>query len=135
MCTLLLPPGVNPIAGNKSIISYHIISYHIISYHIISYHITSYHIISYHIISYHISYHIISHHITSYIILYHIIPYLIIYYIMSYLSPQQHQCENLQSCKVKGSLNIVFMVFTDIYKHRTSASYGTAYITVDKGIN
>jgi hypothetical protein len=30
MCTVLLPPGVNPIAVNKYIISYHI-SYHIIS--------------------------------------------------------------------------------------------------------
>ena len=28
MCTALLPPGVNPIAGNKYIISYHINSYH-----------------------------------------------------------------------------------------------------------
>ena len=45
MCTVLLPPGVNPIAV-KYIISYHI-SYHIISYHIISYHIISYHIILY----------------------------------------------------------------------------------------
>jgi hypothetical protein len=45
MCTVLLPPGVNPIAV-KCIISY--ISYH----HIIVYHI-SYHI--YHTISYHIS--------------------------------------------------------------------------------
>jgi hypothetical protein len=35
MCTLLLPPGVNTIAGNKNIISYHNISY-IISYQIIS---------------------------------------------------------------------------------------------------
>jgi len=35
-CTVLLPPGVNPIAV-KYIIPY-IISYHIISYHIISYH-------------------------------------------------------------------------------------------------
>ena len=36
ICTVLLPPGVNPIAVDK----YHIISsYHIISYHIISYHI------------------------------------------------------------------------------------------------
>ena len=47
MCTVLLPPGDNPIVVNKYIISYHII-YHI--YHII-----------YHIISYHISYHIISY--------------------------------------------------------------------------
>jgi hypothetical protein len=39
MCTVLLPPGVNPIVVNKYIISYHI------SYHILSYHITSYHII------------------------------------------------------------------------------------------
>jgi len=31
MCTVLLPPGDNPIAVNKYIISYHIISYHIIS--------------------------------------------------------------------------------------------------------
>ena len=61
MCTVLLPPGVNPTAVNKYIISYHIMSYHI-SYNIISYHIISYHIISYHIISYHIvSYHIISY--------------------------------------------------------------------------
>jgi hypothetical protein len=35
MWTVLLPPGGNPIAVNKYIISYHIISYHIISYHII----------------------------------------------------------------------------------------------------
>ena len=41
MCTVLLPPGVDPIAVTY-IISYHIISYHIISYHIISYTI-SYH--------------------------------------------------------------------------------------------
>ena len=47
MCTVLLPPGGNPIAV-KYIISYHIVSYHII-YHIVSYHILSYHIISYHI--------------------------------------------------------------------------------------
>jgi hypothetical protein len=31
MCTVLLPPGVNPIAVNKHIISYHITSYHTIS--------------------------------------------------------------------------------------------------------
>jgi hypothetical protein len=29
MCTVLLPPGVNPIAFNNYIMSYHIISYHI----------------------------------------------------------------------------------------------------------
>jgi hypothetical protein len=54
MCTVLLPPGVNPIAVNKYImyhISYHVIIYHIITHHIISYIISSYHII-YHIISY-----------------------------------------------------------------------------------
>jgi len=56
MCTVLLPPDVNPIAVNKYIIS-HIISYHIISSYIVSY------IISYHIIIYIISY------ITSYLIL------------------------------------------------------------------
>ena len=56
-CTVLLPPGVNPTAVDKYIISCHVITYHIISYHIISYHIISYHIISYHIISYIISYH------------------------------------------------------------------------------
>jgi hypothetical protein len=33
MCTVLLPPGVNPIAVNKYIITYRI-SYHITSYHI-----------------------------------------------------------------------------------------------------
>jgi hypothetical protein len=67
MCAVLLPPGVNPIAVNKYIITYHIILYHII-YHIISY-IISYHIISY--ISYHhIIYHIIYHIIISYIISY-----------------------------------------------------------------
>jgi len=34
MCTVLLPPGVNPIAVNKYIISYHIIiSYHLINNH------------------------------------------------------------------------------------------------------
>ena len=57
VCKGVLPPGDNPTAVNKYImsyiVSYHIISYHIISYHIISYHIISYHIISYHIISYH----------------------------------------------------------------------------------
>ena len=58
MCTVLLPPGGNPIAVNKYIsyiisfhVSYRIVSY-IISHRIISYHIISYHIISYHIISY-----------------------------------------------------------------------------------
>jgi len=35
MCTVLLPPCVNPIPVNKHIISYHI-SYHIVSYHIMS---------------------------------------------------------------------------------------------------
>jgi len=45
MCTVLLPPGLHPIAVNKYIV-YHIISY-IISYRIISYHNVSY-IISYH---------------------------------------------------------------------------------------
>ena len=39
MWTVLLPPGVNPIAVDKHII-YQIISYHIISY--IIYHIISY---------------------------------------------------------------------------------------------
>ena len=43
MCTVLLPPGVNPIAVNKYIISY-IISY-IIPYHIV--YTISYHTISY----------------------------------------------------------------------------------------
>jgi hypothetical protein len=52
VCKCVLPPGDNPIAVNKYIISY--IIYIIISYHI-SYHIISYHI-SYH--TYHISYHI-----------------------------------------------------------------------------
>jgi hypothetical protein len=53
MCTVLLPPGVNPIAVNKHIISYTIYyNIYIISCHI--YHITSYHII-YRIISYHIN--------------------------------------------------------------------------------
>jgi len=60
MCTVLLPPGVNPIAVNKYIISY-ITSHRIVSYRIISY-----------IISYHITSYIISYHITSYIISYHI---------------------------------------------------------------
>ena len=55
MCTVLLPPGVNPFAVNKYI-SYHI-TYHIISYHIISYHIISY------LIIYHITSYITSHHI------------------------------------------------------------------------
>ena len=82
MCTVLLPPGVNPIAVNKYIISYYIISYHTsyhhVIYHVMSSRIVSYHItyISYHIISYHISYHIIyrilSYHIISYIVSYHI---------------------------------------------------------------
>jgi hypothetical protein len=49
MCTVLLPPGVNPIVV-KYIISY-IISYHTISHHTIPYHTISYHIIPYHIIS------------------------------------------------------------------------------------
>jgi hypothetical protein len=77
MCTVLLPPGGNPIAV-KYIISYHIISYHIVSYHIIYiiyhilYHITSHvsyrisYIISYRITSYHaMSYHITSYHIIT----------------------------------------------------------------------
>ena len=85
MCNVQLPPGVNPIAVNKYIISC-IISYHI-TYHIISYHIISYHIISYHIISYIISYHIISYHIISYhIISYHIISYHISYHIIKRVS-------------------------------------------------
>jgi hypothetical protein len=59
MCSVLLLPGVNPIAVDKYIISYHI-SYHITSYHILSHHI-SYHILSYLILPYRIvSYHIIS---------------------------------------------------------------------------
>jgi hypothetical protein len=33
MCTVLLPPGDNPIAVNKYIISYHIITYHFIFLH------------------------------------------------------------------------------------------------------
>ena len=33
MCTVLLPPGDNPIAVNKYIISYHVMG-HIISYHV-----------------------------------------------------------------------------------------------------
>jgi hypothetical protein len=41
-CKCVLPPGDNPIAVNKYIISYHIISY-IILYHIVLYHIISYH--------------------------------------------------------------------------------------------
>jgi len=49
VCKCVLPPGDNPIAVNKYIISYH----HIILYHIL------YHIISYHIESYYILYHII----------------------------------------------------------------------------
>ena len=40
MCTVLLPPGVNPNAV-KYIVSY-IVSYHVMSYHIISYHNISY---------------------------------------------------------------------------------------------
>jgi hypothetical protein len=96
MCNVLLPPGFDPIAVNKYIISYrivscyiYIISYHHISYHsvscyiisyIISYRIVSYRIVSYRILSYLIvSYRIISYHIISYIISYHIISYHIIY--------------------------------------------------------
>jgi len=103
MCTVLLPPGDNPIAVNKYIISYHTISYHI-PYHIYhSYHIiyiSSYHIVSYTILyitsySYHISYHTISYHIPYYIsyhihIIYHIIPYRIIYHIIYYISYHIH---------------------------------------------
>ena len=51
LCTVLLPPGVNPIVVNKHII-YHIRSDHNILHYIISYHIIS------HIIPYHITYHI-----------------------------------------------------------------------------
>jgi len=83
--SLLLQPGVNPIAVNKYIISY-TITYHIqyhISYHIL-YHIyrVIYHNI-YHII-YHVIYYIIYHII--YNIIYHIICYIISYiiYITSY---------------------------------------------------
>ena len=78
MCTVLLPPGVNPIPVNKYIIRD--VSYHII-YHIISYHI-SYHSISYIITSYHISHHMISYHIIYYIIC--ITSYHIPYHITSY---------------------------------------------------
>jgi hypothetical protein len=53
LCTVLLPPGVNPITVNKYIISCHII-YRIISYRIVSYIIT-YRVLSY-IISYIVSY-------------------------------------------------------------------------------
>ena len=92
MCTVLLPPGDNPIAVNKyiiyrnischiscHIISYHVISYHIVSYLIISYHTISCHIYIYHVIPYHISYHIIPYHVISYHISYLVIPYIISY--------------------------------------------------------
>jgi len=66
VCKCVLPPGDNPNAVNKYIISHHI-SYHISLYHIIWYII--YHIISYHIISYHIiSYHIVCYRVVSYLI-------------------------------------------------------------------
>ena len=125
----------------KDTASYHII-YHIMSCHVISYHDISYHILSHisyiiphlitscliscHVMSYHIPYRITSYHISYHILSHHI---------MSYLNPQQHQCENLKSCKVKGFFNIVFMVFIDIYEHCMSALYSTARITVHKGIN
>jgi len=54
LCTVLLPPGVNPIVVNKHII-----------YHIRSDHNILHYIISYHIISYHTSYHTISHIIST----------------------------------------------------------------------
>jgi len=72
MCTVLLPPGVNTLAVNKYIISYHM-------YHI-SYHVSYIWYITHHII-YHIMYHIwyISYVISyiSYPIIYHIISYII----------------------------------------------------------
>ena len=91
MCSVLLSPGVNPIAVNKYIISYRIMSCHIVSHRIISY-IISYHVMSYRIASYHIIYHIVSCHVVSYrivsyisyIISYHVISYHIISYTISY---------------------------------------------------
>jgi hypothetical protein len=89
MCTVLLPPGVNPIAVKyiiSYIISYHIMSCHVMSCHAMPYHIIYhiiYHVMSYHIISYHISYHVMSCHVISYII-YHVMSYHIIYRIISY---------------------------------------------------
>jgi len=79
MCTVLLPPGVNPIVVKY--ISYYIVSY---SYHI-SYHI---HYISYHIyIIYHISYHI---HYISYIISYTLYIIYHIIYIIYHISYHIH---------------------------------------------
>jgi hypothetical protein len=78
MCTVLLPPGGNPIVVNKYI-SYHVMSYHIIIIYHIMYHIM-YHII--YIISYHIMYHITYH---MYHIMYHIIYHIISYHTISYI--------------------------------------------------
>ena len=79
-CTVLLPPGVNPIAVNKYIVSCHII-YHVISYiisYIISYHVMSCHIIYINHIIYHISYHVMSYII--YAMSYHIYIYIITFF-------------------------------------------------------
>ena len=114
MCTVLQPPGVNPIAVNNiyhiiyRIISYHIISYHIISYHIISYHIISYHIISY--IIYHISHRIIYH--ISHRIIYHI-SHRIIYRVTScHVSCHVMSCHVVtRSCNV-CTFSAVLLPFT-----------------------
>ena len=42
MCTELLPPGVNPIAVNKYIISYHILSHKICERRLVVYHYSYY---------------------------------------------------------------------------------------------
>jgi hypothetical protein len=80
MCTVLLPPGVNPIAV-KYIISYIYIISHIIYIYIISY--ITYHISHIIYISYHISHIIyISYHISHIIYIYHIIYHIYIYHII-----------------------------------------------------
>ena len=105
MCTVLLPPGVNPIAVNKYII-YHIsytISYHLMSWHVmscrvvscrvVSCHVMSCHVILYYIILYRIVSYIISCHVVSYHISYHIITsYHIIYHIAYIMSCHVMSC-------------------------------------------
>jgi len=136
MCTVLLPPGVNPIAVNKYVSNHihHIascITSYIISYTI--YRITSYHIITYiiYIISYIISYIVL--YIVSYIIyhIYHII-YLIIsiiYHISYHIIPyiiyfHGRHGDNGAFIVIILPSNFVFLSMSDSLKH---SDYHTFY--------
>jgi len=121
MCTVLLPPGVNPVPV-KYIISYQII-YQIISY-IVSYQII-YHIISYQIISYIISYQIIYQiiYIISNHIVYHIISNHISYYIKSYIKSYiSYQIFFLILVWVGHSWNLSQHFRYTLYRHQTYSS-------------